>query len=55
MTGCVASAVLGMLAVAWYALGGQIGEEEAMEEEQQRAMEKEKRGGLLGRFRTGKA
>lgn len=50
MTGCVASAVLGMIAVTWYALGGQIGEEEAIEEAKRKADEKEKRGGVFKRL-----
>ena len=50
MTGCVASATLGMIAVIWYALGGQIGEDEAMDEATRKAELKEKRGGVLGRL-----
>jgi len=50
MAGCVLTALLGMLTVVWYALGGQISDEE-MEREVMQALEaKEKRGRFFGLF-----
>ncbi|KAF9226367.1 Fet3 protein [Gyrodon lividus] len=48
MTGCVLTAVIGMLTVAWYSMGAGDSDEE-MEQEARRRMEtKEKRGRLFG-------
>ena len=49
---CVLSAVIGMLTVVWYSLGGHISEEEMEEEVRQNLQAKENKGrffGLLGR------
>ncbi|KIJ61411.1 multicopper oxidase [Hydnomerulius pinastri MD-312] len=51
MTGCVLTAVIGMLTVMWYSMGTGDSEEE-MEQEARRRMEtKEKRGRLFGLFK----
>ena len=48
MFGCVFTAVLGMMTVTWYSLGGHLSEDE-MEHEVRRAQEqKAKRGKLFG-------
>ena len=48
MAGCVLTAVIGMLTVTWYSLGGHISEEE-MEHEVRREQEaKAKRGKFFG-------
>lgn len=49
MTGCVLTAVLGMLAVVWYAFGGHIEDEEMEREVRERIEQKNARGGLRGR------
>lgn len=46
------TAVIGMVTVVWYSLGGHISEEEMEHEERQKIAAKENRGrffGLLGR------
>ncbi|KAJ7033166.1 Fet3 protein [Mycena alexandri] len=48
MAGCVLSAVLGMLTVIWYALGGRITEEEEEYEVRTALAAKEKRGRFFG-------
>ncbi|GLB39058.1 putative ferroxidase [Lyophyllum shimeji] len=57
MFGCVLSAVLGMASVTWYALGGQMTDEETEEEVRRRVEMKEGRRrrmkGLLGLGRKG--
>jgi iron transport multicopper oxidase len=50
MAGCVLAAVLGMLTVVWYALGGHITEEEQETEVRAQLEAKEKRGRFFGRF-----
>lgn len=42
------TAVLGMLSVVWYALGGAISEEEIEHEVREKIARKEKRGKLWG-------
>lgn len=44
LAGCVLTALLGMLTVCWYALGGQLDADE-VEEEVQRALEKKQAAG----------
>ncbi|KAJ6532692.1 Fet3 protein [Mycena vulgaris] len=51
MAGCVLTAVLGMLTVVWYALGGRITEEEAEHEVRAQLAAKEKRGKFFGLFK----
>ncbi|KZS97466.1 Fet3 protein [Sistotremastrum niveocremeum HHB9708] len=48
MFGCVLTAVLGMASVIWYALGGNISDEEMEHEARQQVYEKERRGGKFG-------
>ena len=45
---CVLTAVLGMLSVVWYSLGGQVTEEEMEREVHEQILAKEKRGKLFG-------
>jgi iron transport multicopper oxidase len=49
---CVLTAVLGMLSVVWYALGGQISDEEIEHEIREALEAKKKRGRLFGLFRA---
>lgn len=51
MAGCVLTAVIGMLTVAWYSLGGHISEEEMEHEVRREQEEKAKRGKLFGLIR----
>ncbi|KAJ7723385.1 Fet3 protein [Mycena metata] len=51
MAGCVLSAVLGMMTVVWYALGGRITEEEEEYEVRTALAAKEKRGRFFGLLR----
>jgi iron transport multicopper oxidase len=56
MTGCVLTAVLGMLTIVWYAIGGALSEEEVEREVRAAQAAKLKRGrffGLLKRRRVG--
>ncbi|KAF7334268.1 Fet3 protein [Mycena sanguinolenta] len=48
MAGCVLTAVLGMLTVLWYAMGGHISEEEQESEVRAALAAKEKRGRFFG-------
>lgn len=48
MTGCVLTAVIGIVTVMWYAMGGSITEEEMEEEARQRIEEKERKGKFFG-------
>ncbi|KAH9000834.1 Fet3 protein [Lactarius hatsudake] len=48
MTGCVLTAVLGMLTVAWYAIGGALSEEELEHDARAAHAAKLKRGRLFG-------
>ena len=48
MAGCVLTAVLGMLTVVWYALGGHISEEEMEHEAREQQEAKARRGKLFG-------
>lgn len=48
MTGCVLTAVLGMLSVVWYALGGALSDEEVERDVRARLAAKVKRGQLFG-------
>ncbi|KAJ7636972.1 Fet3 protein [Roridomyces roridus] len=48
MAGCVLTAVLGMMSVVWYSLGGRITEEEQETEVREQLAAKEKRGKLFG-------
>ncbi|KAI0347221.1 Fet3 protein [Trametopsis cervina] len=48
MAGCVLTAVLGMLTVTWYSLGGSISEEEMEAEVRQQQEEKARRGKFFG-------
>ncbi|KAI0770810.1 Fet3 protein [Irpex lacteus] len=48
MFGCVFTAVLGMMTVTWYSLGGHISEEEIEHEVRQAVLQKEKKGKLFG-------
>ncbi|THH31008.1 hypothetical protein EUX98_g3197 [Antrodiella citrinella] len=48
MAGCVLTAVIGMLTVTWYALGGHISDAEMEHEERIAAEAKERRGRFLG-------
>ncbi|CCM05087.1 uncharacterized protein FIBRA_07294 [Fibroporia radiculosa] len=48
MTGCVLTAVLGMLSVTWYALGGHVSEAEIEHEERLRIEAKAERGRFFG-------
>ena len=48
---CVLTAVLGMLSVVWYSLGGQVTEEEMEREVHEQILAKEKRGKLFGLIR----
>lgn len=48
MAGCVLTAVLGMLTVTWYALGGHISDEEMEAEVRVQQEEKRRRGKLFG-------
>lgn len=45
MAGCVISALLGMLTVVWYAVGGQLDVEELEEEVQRKLDAKQAAGG----------
>ncbi|KAK7059673.1 hypothetical protein R3P38DRAFT_3341270 [Favolaschia claudopus] len=51
MAGCVLTAVLGMLTVVWYALGGHITEEEQEKEVRAQLAAKEERGRFFGLFK----
>jgi iron transport multicopper oxidase len=53
MTGCVLTAVLGMLSVVWYALGEHASEEEMESEERAKQEKKDARkaGGIFGGLR----
>lgn len=55
MAGCVLTAVLGMLTVVWYALGGQISEEEMEHEVRQQQAEKARKGKFFGLFKSRQA
>lgn len=48
MAGCILTAIIGMVTVVWYAMGGSITEEEMEEEARQRIEEKERRGKFFG-------
>nr|AHD24915.1 putative laccase 2 [Flammulina velutipes] len=48
MFGCVLSAVLGMIAVVWYSMGGNLTEEEIEHEVRQQVEEKGKKGKFFG-------
>ncbi|OCH87144.1 Fet3 protein [Obba rivulosa] len=48
MFGCVLTAVIGMLTVTWYAIGGHISEEEMEDESRQHEEEKARRGRFFG-------
>lgn len=48
MAGCVLTAVIGMLTVTWYSLGGYISEEEMEHEVRREQEEKARRGKLFG-------
>ncbi|KZP14642.1 multicopper oxidase [Athelia psychrophila] len=48
MTGCVLTAVLGMLTVLWYSLGGHITDDEIEQEVRAKLAAKEKRGRFFG-------
>ncbi|KAI0790435.1 Fet3 protein [Abortiporus biennis] len=48
MAGCVLTAVIGMLTVAWYSLGGHVSEAEMEHEARLHQEEKEKRGRFFG-------
>ncbi|CAK5272094.1 unnamed protein product [Mycena citricolor] len=48
MAGCVLTALLGMLSVVWYSLGGHISEEEQEQEVRARIEAKERRGKFFG-------
>ncbi|KAF4616730.1 hypothetical protein D9613_008665 [Agrocybe pediades] len=48
MAGCVLAAVVGMMSVVWYALGGHITEEEMEHEVREALAAKEKRGKFFG-------
>ena len=50
--GCVLTAVIGMLTVTWYSLGGHISEEEMEQEVRREVEEKAKRGKFFGLFKT---
>ncbi|KAF7323750.1 Fet3 protein [Mycena kentingensis (nom. inval.)] len=52
MAGCVLTAVLGMLTVVWYALGGHISDEEAEQEARTALAKKEARGRFFGIFKS---
>ncbi|KAK7059678.1 Fet3 protein [Favolaschia claudopus] len=52
MAGCVLTAVLGMLTVVWYALGGHITEEEQEKEVRAQLAAKERRGKFFGLFKS---
>ncbi|KAF7966093.1 hypothetical protein HWV62_40182 [Athelia sp. TMB] len=54
MTGCVLTAVLGMLTVLWYSLGGHITEEEIEHEVRAKLDAKEKRGRFFGLLKKNK-
>ena len=47
MAGCVLAAVLGMISVVWYALGGEVTDEEIAEQVQAKREKKEKRKKFL--------
>ncbi|KAF7291853.1 Fet3 protein [Mycena indigotica] len=51
MAGCVLTAVLGMLTVVWYALGGSITDEEAERDARAALAKKEQRGRFFGIFK----
>ena len=51
MAGCVLTAVLGMLTVVWYSLGGHISEEEMEHEAREHQERKEQRGRFFGLFK----
>ena len=48
MAGTVLAALLGMITVVWYAFGGQLDEDD-LDDEVDRALEKKKEGGLIKR------
>ncbi|KIK41685.1 multicopper oxidase [Suillus luteus UH-Slu-Lm8-n1] len=48
MAGCVLTAVIGIVTVMWYAMGGSITEEEMEEEARKRIEEKERKGKFFG-------
>jgi iron transport multicopper oxidase len=48
MAGCVLTAVIGMLSVTWYALGGHISEHEMEAELRRQQEQKAKKGKLFG-------
>lgn len=48
MTGCVLTAVLGMISVTWYAIGGALSEEEIEQDVRAAHAAKLKRGRLFG-------
>ena len=48
MTGCVLTAVLGMITVSWYAIGGALSEEEIEQDVRAAHAAKLKRGRLFG-------
>lgn len=48
MTGCVLTAVIGMLTVLWYAIGGVLSDEEIEHEVRAAHVAKLKRGRLFG-------
>ena len=48
MTGCVLTAVIGMLTVVWYVIGGTLSDEEIEHEVRTAHAAKQKRGRLFG-------
>ena len=48
----VLTAVLGMIAVAWYSYGHQLSDEEVEEETRRRVVEREAKGGKIGVWRS---
>ena len=52
MFGCVFTAVLGMMTVTWYSLGGHISEDEMEQEFRHAQLQKEKRGKLFGLLKS---
>lgn len=51
MAGCVLTAIIGIVTVMWYAMGGSVTEEEMEAEARQRIEEKERRGKFFGLFK----
>ncbi|KAG2146288.1 Fet3 protein [Suillus clintonianus] len=51
MAGCVLTAIIGIVTVMWYAMGGYITEEEMEEEVRQRIEEKARKGKFFGLFK----